>query len=1004
MVELLEHIIIYQASGVLGDESCLRPKDFFSNPTGRIGIDTVCNILLEPLKICKLIEKNYNNPRQISIVNYPMIDWQGDPDADGDLKKYLSYISACLGHQIQARNKIQTACKETFKDKSNAAKGRRRKADEEEDPEPEPAKTYELTSSFGVPVEGSRLWYSRFQTCLCPMHIRFRRLCEVNVKEGFQCWCLNLGSLPPLALCLMRGCLLFDPSNPDTIRLDTILLRELDVPSDLATIRQRFYSSSAKSHAHIAMSGCQLGSYVDIIKHIKASVELGAMSPASAVHLLQKAIEYGISVFKGMAEGNMFLSHRVTQVMELMNKIALAERIGEVNYCKGMKIYQRSILELPPITASKEEVWTSAMESPHFTALLNPYDRSRRTLLETLIDVNRFYRLNSGNMQLMLEIMISMVAHTIGGHNETHQAFGRGLEIAPACGTMKEWVTGSNHSKIKVRKVDNPNSAGKDYTGDKISDGNTQFCQKYGVHDSIQGLKVVKRFTPVAMEGATTIQISKGQIVGVPDETLNMAFLIITESRGDTVSVQNTLIQSVYKRGGLQNDCSITTGEDNKDKTRHTISKIEVSPVMLCTRCGNRKIDSVTSEEQMDTIAAVLPLIEPGSTVYVPGVSEGQFGDVQTNASEARSTPWDGLTERYAKEMLIGTHIHCTTWIGMPNFISTFPGEINVAVLSTIDWMLFFVQKHLNSMLHAKCQGNNWMRLRRVYEARAVAFTAWCKMTQFLTDCKDRDTAIHRAACSFQCDALALTDVGGMVWSLLRRSMHWGPVLYTSCFIKECGMPLVPVNTLIELLGMDSPPRDGNLKTWYDKIVAWLTDCVAQNRFCPSEQTQGYPNDFCEYISSSGLPDGTVETPGVLRVNSTSNSWRMQTDRHMAQAALAKVLWEVYGTELYHSCALSEESMECAIDDMLGEFTVEIQKLLGVNMFDMERHLEFFGLGGMLNFQCRGRNDKHPYMIKSTWQKVGGYFIYLFYLVNLALNRINGRLPASGRGFTSSNS
>ena len=83
---------------------------------------------------------------------------------------------------------------------------------------------------------------------------------------------------------------------------------------------------------------------------------------------------------------------------------------------------------------------------------------------------------------------------------------------------------------------------------------------------------------------------------------------------------------------------------------------------------------------------------------------------------------------------------------------------------------------------------------------------------------------------------------------------------------------------------------------------------------------------------------------------------------------------------------------------------MEIQKLLGVNMFDMERHLEFFGLGGMLNFQCRGRNDKHPYMIKSTWQKVGGYFIYLFYLVNLALNRINGRLPASGRGFTSSNS
>jgi hypothetical protein len=27
-----------------------------------------------------------------------------------------------------------------------------------------------------------------------------------------------------------------------------------------------------------------------------------------------------------------------------------------------------------------------------------------------------------------------------------------------------------------------------------------------------------------------------------------------------------------------------------------------------------------------------------------------------------------------------------------------------------------------------------------------------------------------------------------------------------------------------------------------------------------------------------------------------------------------------------------------------------------------------------LDFQCRSRNDKHPYMIKSTWQKVRGNF------------------------------
>ena len=209
-MELMEHIIIYQASGVLGDESCQRPKDFFANPTGRMGLDTVCNILLEPLKICKLIEKNYNNPKNISIINYSAIDWQGDPDT-GDLKRYLQYTSGRLSHQVQARAKVVFACKETASDKPKRrddSDPKRRKESEDE------IKQYPLLPIFGFPIEISRHFYCSFQRCLCPIYLRFRRLCDVNIKETFQCWCLNLGALPPLALCLMRGCLLFDPDNP----------------------------------------------------------------------------------------------------------------------------------------------------------------------------------------------------------------------------------------------------------------------------------------------------------------------------------------------------------------------------------------------------------------------------------------------------------------------------------------------------------------------------------------------------------------------------------------------------------------------------------------------------------------------------------------------------------------------------------------------------------------------------------------------------------------------
>ena len=971
LLELFEHILIYQAYGVLNDDSSERPNRFYANPNGRLGIDTICNPFLEPFKICKLLEKHFNSPHHICIVGYPQINWQGNIDiieggshSDSDLRDYVQYSSACLGHQVDARSKLSEAALEFY---TQEKKSRRRKADHEEEAKEE----FPIPGMYGCPIRARSGWYTEFATCLCPINMQLRRLCEIDVDESLQCWTLNLGAIPPLALCLIRGCLLFDPESPETIRLDSILLRELDVPGNLQLIRHRFYNTSAFSHKHIAMQGCQEGNYVDIMNHIQTSVKSDSMSAGTAVHLLTKATEYGINVFVSMVESNSFLSARVTQSMELMKKIAHEERTGRANFCKGMRVYQRSLLGLPGITAPDDDIWQRGRETPHFAALLSPYDRARRTLLLSLIDVNRFYRLNSGNLQLMLEIMISMIAHTIGGRNKTHDMFGRGLEIAPCCGTLSEWVQSANNKRIRVRNTANPNSAGKDFTCNKITNIFTLFCQKYGVHESLQGLTVIKRFTPVAMESFTTLQSCQGKIVGTPDEELNMAFFIMTEARGTNVETdQNTLITNVYRRGEQQKDCSITTGEDSK-KMRHAVTKVQVSPVMLCTRCGNKKPETLVENEQINTISAVVAMIECGSRVYVPGTQEGEFGDVETDINEARSAPFEGDTERYAKEMLAGTHLHGTTWLGIPNFIHTFAAEINPVVLSTIDWVSFYMQRHLDSILHPFCRGNNWLRLRRVYESRAVAFTAWCKMFQFLTDCKNRETAIQRAVCSFQIDALALTDVIGMAWSFLRRSLHWGPVLYACCFIRECNMPIVPTKILVKLLSADdeliqlsneSTNDNNELKVWHDRIARWLVDCVAEHRFCPADEMT-YSGDYCEYITSAGLPDGSVETSGVLRVNQPTNSWKE------VPSLLADTLWSAYGLELHHACSLTKESMLCALEDMLNEFSVEIQKLFGVNMFDMQRHLQFFGLRDRLNWRCKDRNGKHPFMIKACWPK-----------------------------------
>ena len=146
LLELFEHILIYQAYGVLNDDSGQRPSQFFANPSGRLGIDTLCNTALEPIKMCKLLEKNHTNPREICIVGYPQINWQADPDSQGDLKNYLQYSAGRLAHQVGARSQLTEACHKLYDEEKKG--GRRRKAEEEE----EPPEEFSTTALFGWPV------------------------------------------------------------------------------------------------------------------------------------------------------------------------------------------------------------------------------------------------------------------------------------------------------------------------------------------------------------------------------------------------------------------------------------------------------------------------------------------------------------------------------------------------------------------------------------------------------------------------------------------------------------------------------------------------------------------------------------------------------------------------------------------------------------------------------------------------------------------------------------
>jgi hypothetical protein len=254
MLSLLEGMIIYQSSHVLRDESGMRPSMFFNNPTGHLGIDTVCNTALEPIKMSSLLIRHFNNPRNIRIIGYPQIDWRSNPDAEGPLKKYIAYQHGRLGHAVHARAQLKKAIHTFYRDSGKSAKKQRRGTEEEQEEQEE----LQLEYLFGWPIEQHNKWYTEFVSNLCPINLVFRRLRCVDVYESYECWSINIGQLPQLALCLLRGCMLYDADSANT-RLDNILLRDLEVKWNMAEIRARYYNKGSKPQMHIAMPGCLLG-------------------------------------------------------------------------------------------------------------------------------------------------------------------------------------------------------------------------------------------------------------------------------------------------------------------------------------------------------------------------------------------------------------------------------------------------------------------------------------------------------------------------------------------------------------------------------------------------------------------------------------------------------------------------------------------------------------------------------------------------------------------------
>jgi hypothetical protein len=152
--------------------------------------------------------------------------------------------------------------------------------------------------------------------------------------------------------------------------------------------------------------------------------------------------------------------------------------------------------------------------------------------------------------------------------------------------------------------------------------------------------------------------------------------------------------------------------------------------------------------------------------------------------------------------LLGATQILATGFLGPMNDCGFFRAEISSGTRSALDFLLFYLQYYYESIFNLKCTKGRLTRLRKVYEARESAFTMWIKITQHATENDDFKNVMCRAISDFQFDSLALTSCGNLLFTMLVRCLSWVPVLIARCFMIEVGMPVVPIDILVELMRM----------------------------------------------------------------------------------------------------------------------------------------------------------------------------------------------------------
>ena len=342
---------------------------------------------------------------------------------------------------------------------------------------------------------------------------------------------------------------------------------------------------------------------------------------------------------------------------------------------------------------------TYALDQHDKAAPLNiHHDEELRTSLlffQLFEDINRDFALTSGNLEIVVEMLISNLGWLMGQHNETFKWFFQGLQIVSGNGHFRV-----NNKELVVIDVRKPNSKGADFSVEQV---NRMFEMLGGYLriDQAKNKQVfvnANRWTPVGLETQGTVETVDNQIVNSPSSELLMRGVVATEVRSADMCA---VIKCVYPRNGEQQTVTISSVDPNKTNQRSLSIKHQIDRANFCCMCTNTMPADAQKNEEFKTMMTVIQTMAPGSPAYYSGKYVPEtFNDIRCDKTQSRAQIPDVEPRRSGLVRLLPlAHVLAATLVALPNRSGIIPFEIGPITLAFLDWIFLYIRTHLASVL-----------------------------------------------------------------------------------------------------------------------------------------------------------------------------------------------------------------------------------------------------------------------------------------------------------------